>query len=98
MAAGQLRVKSDAERKHVRPPPRTPHPRRGARPRRKGFGAKYREQSVNPSDRHSPGVPRVSHLLMDTLSLYTAHIKNEAAAIFIEGSKLKIGLEHNLKK
>jgi hypothetical protein len=24
--------------------------------------------------------------------------KNEAAAIFIEGPKLKIGLEHNLKK
>lgn len=57
---------------------------------------KYRKHPVPTA--HGPLVP-VSLLCRGTSAPFShAQDKNEAAAIFIEGPKLKIGLKHNLKK
>lgn len=47
---------------------------------------------------HGPLVSGFLPLQWTSAPFSHTQYKNEAAAIFIEGPKLKIGLEHNLKK
>lgn len=51
-----------------------------------------------PSGQTAPEPVNLAPLQLTFSPVSHSPYKNEAAAIFIEGPKLKIGLEHNLKK
>ena len=66
--------------------------------RGRDLGGNCREL-VAPSAQTQPQGPiRLTPFQLTFFPSSHSPYKNEAAAIFIEGPKLKIGLEHNLKK